>query len=270
MGELTTKMTALADKVRGLGGTADTLSIAAMTDTISAANDTIEGQTDLIAELKEKVNNLPTAEDKVNELILREKTTYTNNSVTKVGNGAFYYWPTLTSISLPKATSIGANAFNSCSALVDVDLPSVTYINNQAFRSCTALETIYLPSIETVQSAFGFCSNLKNVILPKVITIDNSTFYNCTSLEEIEFPATLTAIKRTQVFYGCSNLIKLVLPYNGVVSLANINSFTGTPFVSGQGHIYVPANQVANYKAATNWSDLPASVIVSMEEMDNE
>ena len=269
MGELNTKMTALADQVRALNGSDNSLGITDMGQAIASANQIIDNQVGLIAELKEKVNNLPTAEDTVNELILRNKTTYTNNSVPEVGPGAFYYWPTLTSISLPKATSIGANAFNSCTALVDVDLPSVTYINNQAFRSCTALETIYLPSLTSVQSAFGFCSNLKNVIFPKVVTIDNSTFYNCTSLEEIEFPATLTAIKRTQVFYGCSNLIKLVLPYNGVVSLANTNSFTGTPFASGQGHIYVPANQVDNYKTATNWSTY-ASVITSMQEMDNE
>ena len=102
-----------------------------------------------------------------------------------------------------------------------------------------------------------------------MITLDNGTFYNCTSLEAIEFPATLKEITRTQVFYGCSNLMKLVLPRNGVVSLAHTNHFTGTPFASGQGHIYVPANQVDNYKTATNWSTY-ASVITSMEEMDNE
>jgi hypothetical protein len=131
------------------------------------------------------------------------------------------------------------------------------------------LESIELPECTQLKATFAYCGKLKNVSVPKLESTDLNAFYNCTSLESLEFPITFKRILRTNTFNGCSNLTKIVLPYNGVVSLANINSFTNTPFASGQGHIYVPANQVDNYKTATNWSTY-ARVITSMEEMDNE
>lgn len=267
MGELNTKMTALADEVRALGGATETLGISAMTNSIASANDTIDNQIDLIAEIKNRVNNLPNNTHDV--FLLREATSYTNNSATKIGRGAFYDWVSLVSVSCPNVTSLGANAFNACTALKEINFPSVTYINNNVFRSCTSLESIYLPELRTVQAAFGYCSKLKSVIFPKVESIDNGTFYNCTSLESIEFPASFTRMLRQQGFYGCSALTKLVLPYAGVVTLAHTNNFTGTPFASGQGHIYVHPDYVDAYKTATNWSQF-ASVITSMEEMDDE
>ena len=252
MGELTTKMTALADEVRGLGGVSDTLGIAAMTDTVSAANNTIGEQTNLIAELKEKVNNLPSNGHDV--LLKREVTSYTNNSVTTIGPGVFYYWQTLKSVSLPEVTKAGAWSFRQCIALTDVYLPKLKTHETEAFRDCSSLESIELPECTQLKAAFAYCGKLKNVSVPKLESMDLNVFYNCTSLETLEFPATLTRILRTNTFYGCTALTKIVLSYNGVVSLASTTSFTNTPIASGTGYIYVPDDLVATYKTATNWS----------------
>ena len=265
--ELNVKMTALADEVRTLSGETGSLGIATMTDSLSLANGVIDNQTDLIAELKEKVNSLPTNSHDI--FLLREATSYTNNTVTKIGRGAFYDWVSLESVSLPKVTEVGASAFNACAALKNVNMPKVTFIDNAAFKSCTALESISLPELQSVQSAFGYCSNLKHVNFPKLIQIDNGTFYPCVSLESIEFPKTFKAILRNNCFRGCTALTKIVLPYEGIVSLANVSNFTDTPFASGQGYIYVHPDYVNAYKTATNWSTY-ANVITSMEEMYNE
>ena len=230
-------------------------------------DETVEDQAGLIAEIKDKVNNLPNNTHDI--FLLREATSYTNNSATKIGRGAFYDWVSLVLVNCPNVTSIGANAFNACTALKEIIFPSVTYINNNAFRQCSALESIYLPEATTIQSSFSLCTKLKSVTLPKIEAIDNGTFYGCTSLETIEFPTSFTRILRQNCFYNCSALTKLVLPYAGVVSLASANNLTGTPFASGQGHIYVHPNYVNSYKTATNWSQF-ASVITSMEEMDDE
>lgn len=246
------KMTALADEVRGLGGVSDTLGISAMTDTIAVANESIDEQTDLIAELKEKVNNLPNNSHDV--LLKREVTSYVNNSVTSLGAGAFSGWTTIKSISLPEVTYVSTRAFYNCTSLTDLYLPKLISNENEAFRDCDALVSISLPECTSLKGAFCYCGVLKNVSVPKLQQMDNNVFYNCVSLETLELPATFTKILRTNTFNGCTALTKLVLQYAGVVSLASTTSFTNTPIANGTGYIYVPDSLVATYKTATNWS----------------
>ena len=73
-------------------------------------------------------------------------TSYTiPNSVTNIGDGAFYDCTSLTSITIPNSvTSIGDSAFNGCSSLVKVIIGSgVTNIGDQAFSWCTSLSSVY-------------------------------------------------------------------------------------------------------------------------------
>lgn len=73
-------------------------------------------------------------------------------------------------------------------------------------------------------------TNLKKVTLTKVLTINSYGFYNCSGLETMIISAT------------------------AVPTLKNVNVFTNTPIASGTGYIYVPADLVEEYKAASNWS----------------
>ena len=60
------------------------------------------------------------------------------NSVTQIGNGAFFSCDALQSIHLPNSvTYIGDYAFSWCKALQNINIPnSVTYIGNSAFKDC--------------------------------------------------------------------------------------------------------------------------------------
>ncbi len=67
------------------------------------------------------------------------------NSVTTIGNYAFYYCSSLTSVTIPDSvTSIGGDAFRYCSSLTSVTIPnSVTSIGYYAFDGCSSLKKVY-------------------------------------------------------------------------------------------------------------------------------
>ena len=66
------------------------------------------------------------------------------NSVTSIGNYAFYKCTSLTSITIPNSvTSIGNCAFYGCSRLTSITIPnSVTSIGSNAFAGCSSLTSI--------------------------------------------------------------------------------------------------------------------------------
>ena len=91
------------------------------------------------------------------------------NSVTSIGENAFYNCSGLTSVTIPNSvTSIGYSAFYNCSGLTSVAIPnSVTSIGYSAFYNCSGLTSVIIPnSVTSIGSdPFSNCNNLKKIFV---------------------------------------------------------------------------------------------------------
>ncbi len=98
-----------------------------------------------------------------NTLIAGCKNTAIPNSVTSIGNYAFYGCSGLASVKIPNSVmSIGNYAFCSCSGLNSVVVPnSVTTIGNYAFCSCSNLSYVTIGERVNRIEKFAFCSTQK-------------------------------------------------------------------------------------------------------------
>ena len=89
------------------------------------------------------------------------------DSVTSIGEKAFYYCTSLTSVTIPDSvTSIGQHAFQGCTSLTSVTIPdSVTSISSYAFEGCTSLTSVTIPgSVTSIEGqAFRDCTSLTDV-----------------------------------------------------------------------------------------------------------
>ena len=98
----------------------------------------------------------------------KEKNYIIPNSVTNIGDNAFYGCQSLTNINIPNSvTSIGNDAFGRCYSLTSINIPDgVTNIGHAAFYKCESLTSINIPDGVTNigDYAFLFCKN----ILPKI------------------------------------------------------------------------------------------------------
>ena len=113
------------------------------------------------------------------------------NSVTSIGDYAFFLCTGLTSITIPDGvTSIGRVAFNGCSSLTSITIGNgVTSIGDEAFGNCTSLTSITIGNGVTSIGADAFyeCTSLTSITIPNGVTsIGEGAFGGCTSLTTIE------------------------------------------------------------------------------------
>ena len=146
------------------------------------------------------------------------KYTYTYtipDSVTSIGDRAFYNCDCLGSVTIPNSvTSIGDRAFSDCSNLTKFTIPnSVTSIGVAAFSSCSSLTSVIIPdSVTSIEDqVFYLCSSQTRVTIPDCITsIGESAFFYCSSLTSIAIPNNVTLIGG-QAFYSCFNLTSVYI-----------------------------------------------------------
>jgi len=144
------------------------------------------------------------------------------DGVINIGSSAFACCSSLSSISIPDGvTSIGSCAFAACSSLSSISIPDgVTSIGDYAFDSCSSLSSISIP--EGVTSiggwAFADCSNLSSISIPEGVTsISEGAFFDCRNLSSISIPEGVTSIGGV-AFQGCSSLSSISIP-EGVTSI---------------------------------------------------
>ena len=138
------------------------------------------------------------------------------NSVTSIGNMAFYGCSNITSISIPSSvTNIGDLAFSRCSILASINIPnSVTSIGSCTFCGCSSLTSVIISDGVTSISdnAFADCSSLISISIPNSVTsIDDGAFCGCSSLTSISIPSSVTSIGN-YAFFGCSGLTSINIP----------------------------------------------------------
>ena len=160
--------------------------------------------------------------------------------VTSIGNDAFVFNQSLTSITISKSvTKIGVSAFWSCRNLTSVIIPdSITSIGGWAFKDTPWLEKkqkenpfvvingilidgtacngdVSIPDgVTTIgDSAFNGCRSLTSItISDSVISIDINAFFDCDGLLSVTIGKGVTDIGERA--FMCENLSSITIPSN--------------------------------------------------------
>ena len=164
--------------------------------------------------------------------------------MTSIGNSAFYYCRSLTSIEIPSSvTSIGNSAFYYCSGLTSI----VVELGNTKYDSrnnCNAIietasntlivgckNTMIPSSVTSIGDyAFSGCSGLTSIEIVEA-------FMGCSGLTSIEIPSSVTSIG-SEAFSGCRGLNKVIV--KDIAAWCNI-SFSDNP-LSYAHHLYSDEN----------------------------
>ena len=213
------------------------------------------------------------------------------DSVTTIGEYAFYICSSLTSVTIgDSVTTIGDQAFDGCSSLTSVTIPdSVTTIGYSAFNGCSSLTSVTIGnSVTTIgKVAFASCYSLAEfkgkfaadggrclvkdntliayaeasdttyTIPNSVTTIEEYAFADCRSLTSVTIPDSVTTIGDS-AFYLCGSLTSVYCEATTPPTFGGSSVFDAN--VAAR-KIYVPAESVEAYKAATNWSDYAADIV---------
>ncbi len=171
------------------------------------------------------------------ETVTYRGTTY---SVTSIGDEAFLFCTSLTSITIPNSvTSIGRFAFDNTGIFNNESNweNGVLYISNcliaaksyisgsytckdntrligdAAFYRCSSLSSVIIPNSVTSigDDAFSECSSLTSVIIPNSVTsIGRHAISSCSSLTSVTIGNSVTSIG-DEAFCGCSSLTSMVV-----------------------------------------------------------
>ena len=193
-------------------------------------------------------------ETATNTLITGCKNTAILNSVTSIGDDAFWGCSGLTSVTIPNSvTSIGDGAFSYCSGLTSVTIPSsVTSIRDYAFSYCRGLTSVTIPNSVTIieDHAFYYCSDLTSVTIPDGVTsIENQAFDNCSGLTSVTIGNSVKSMG-SYAFRGCSKL-RDVYCYAESVPSTQSNAFTESNIQNATLHVPYKAA----YEAASPWNE---------------
>lgn len=170
-------------------------------------------------------------------------------------------------------TEIAPMAMQFFSAMTAVNIPSsVTTIGYNAFDACSTLTSLTIPTGVTTIPAY-LCSNDYNLattnIPDGVTSIGTNAYYDCLSLLDITIPSSVTTIGQSafrvnnwtasdpENYAKMQNLLANRVVRCLATTPPSVDSITfdvDSAGVSVTYPIYVPAESVEAYKAASGWS----------------
>ena len=217
------------------------------------------------------------------DILLPSTVTYNGNTYTvkRIGNYAFYTCNHLTgTLSIPNSvTTIGESAFYACQGFTSLTLGNnLTTIGEEAFSNCRRLTgSLNIPnSVVTIsRGAFLACGFTGSLIIPNSVTsIGEAAFQHCNGFTgSLTIPNSVTTIEYG-AFWGCSGFTGSLTIPNSVISIGNyaFENCTGfttmtvypeTPPTLGADvfqnvpttiPVYVPCSSLEDYQAASGWS----------------
>lgn len=220
------------------------------------------------------------------------------NSVTYIGGvgygGGFCGYTALESINIPDNCEISLAAFRYCKSLKNITFGNNVIIGSGAFYGCTSLSNINLTGVKSIwSSAFVNISSLRSINIPTSISYIGDSFIGSTGVTSITFdeggttplvleggtggykPGVFRMIPSQKIVFP-ERLSELKNNALGCTSaMTYVFTSTTPPSVTGNGQIttditnskiYVPDSALADYKAATGFSDY-ASYIYPVSEL---
>ena len=161
-------------------------------------------------------------ETETNTLICGIPNTTIPNSVTSIGEAAFYECKNLTSVTIPNSvTSIGSCSFEYCSGLTSIVIPnSVISIGSLAFAGCSGLTSLTIPSSVTsiADGAFAWCSGLNSMIVEAGNTKYDSRD-NSNAIIETETNTIICGTKNTVIPNSVISIGEMALSGSGLTSI---------------------------------------------------
>lgn len=207
------------------------------------------------------------------------------DTVTEIGDKAFFFCEQLASITLPLLQKISADMLSRCPNLTSIVIPAsvteieerafaqsgltsiiipatVTTLGSNAFRACESLTSMDIQAnVTVIPDGFAVDCPLTSLTLPNTLqTIGASAFLNSIvfRITELTIPASVTSIE-DYAFTG-NNEIQMaltVLPTTPPTLGRNVFNLAAGSVIK------VPAASVAAYKAADGWKNY-ANYIVAM------
>ncbi|MDY6393873.1 MAG: leucine-rich repeat protein [Synergistales bacterium] len=178
------------------------------------------------------------------------------NSVTSIGNNAFYNCDNIINIST-NAEYIGDSAFANCDRLVNVNLSNnAKVIGKRAFTNCFRLQNISLGNnLDTIgKNAFDGCIRLnKPMLSDSLLYIGDSAFRRCLLFDStLIIPSKVNYIGN-YAFDSCSLITELRMKSEAPPTIFN-NTFRT---ISTNIPVRVPCGKVIDYYTTNYWENFP-------------
>ena len=181
--------------------------------------------------------------------------TLTLPGVTKLRSNLFLNVGGSYSVESSDILEIQDYCFDNSSGLIGLRVPNCASIGAYAIRK-THQEVLFAPSALLSPN----CANGNTYIKTAVIggmpsNSGNFQFRNASAFKTADVAG---GGRFDNTFNGCTAFDTLILRNTTLVSLFNIDTFTGTCFASGGagGTLYVPNDLISDYQGASNWSTI--------------